>query len=113
MFALRHLRETRGIMIANVFAALGLLTCLLLALRMALPAARQRQVDAALRRSWLRLRELASKLRHWRSHRQLRKQAAAEAAELIRRAKGREDVDREGNVYRPKQFDPKKRRDLH
>ncbi|WIV97107.1 hypothetical protein [Kinneretia aquatilis] len=100
-------------MIANVFAALGLLTCLLLALRMALPAARQRQVDAALRRSWLRLRELASQLRHWRSHRQLRKQAAAEAAELIRRAKAREDVDREGNVYRPKQFDPKKRRDLH
>ncbi|WP_271008309.1 hypothetical protein [Paucibacter sp. B51] len=100
-------------MIANVFAALGLLTCLLLALRMALPAARQRQVDAALRGSWLRLRELASQLRHWRSHRQLRKQAAAEAAELIRRAKAREDVDREGNVYRPKQFDPKKRRDLH
>ncbi|PND38150.1 hypothetical protein C1O66_11890 [Paucibacter aquatile] len=100
-------------MIANVFAALGLLTCLLLALRMALPAARQRHVDAALRRSWLRLRELASQLRHWRSHRQLRKQAAAEAAELIRRAKARDEVDRDGNVYRPKQFDPKKRRDLH
>ncbi|MFY7865227.1 hypothetical protein [Roseateles sp.] len=100
-------------MISNVFAALGLLTCILLAVRMALPAARQRQVDAALRRSWMRLRELASQLRHWRSHRLNSKQAAAEAAELIRRAKAREEVDREGNVYRPKQFDPKKRRDLH
>ncbi|MCV2420066.1 hypothetical protein [Paucibacter sp. DJ2R-2] len=100
-------------MIANVFAALGLLTCLLLALRMALPASRQRQVDAALRRAWARLRELAFQLRHWRRHRQHSKQAAAEAAELIRRAKARDEVDRDGNVYRPKQFDPKKRRDLH
>ncbi|MCZ8074800.1 MAG: hypothetical protein O9341_11790, partial [Paucibacter sp.] len=82
-------------------------------LRMALPAARQRQVDAALRRAWLRIRELALQLRHWRRHRQHRKQAAAEAAELIRRAKARDEVDRDGNVYRPKQFDPKKRRDLH
>lgn len=100
-------------MLSNILAALGLLTCLLLALRMALPAARQRQVDAMLRRTWAQLRERALQLRHWRRHRQHSKQAAAEAAELIRRAKAREAVDRDGNVYRPKQFDPKKRRDLH
>lgn len=107
------MRETLGIMISNLFALLGLLLCLLLALHMALPRSRQAQLETWGRRSWAGLRELALHLRHWRKHRLRKQEAAAEAADLIRRAKARDDVDREGNVYRPKQFDAKKRRDLH
>lgn len=93
-------------MITQLLAGLGLAVCLMLLLRMALPAAQQRRFDAfwrrvgegfqraglALRQRWLALRS--------------RPDARRQAQQAIERAKGRAQVpaDRDGNVIRPRSF---------
>lgn len=92
--------------ITQLLAGLGLAVCLMLLLRMALPAAQQRRFDAfwrrvgegfqraglALRQRWLALRS--------------RPDARRQAQQAIERAKGRAQVpaDRDGNVIRPRSF---------
>jgi hypothetical protein len=109
-------------MFEKFLAAAVLLACIAIALRMLLPAAQQRRVDAGLHRALGWLVERWRVLRHWRRRSGMKKAAEAEAEAAIRRArKGSRIVDGEwdGNVYRPKNFDGKKsgngrdRRNLH
>jgi len=83
----------------QIFAAVALLVCVALLLRMALPERRQQRVDAACRQAMQRARQLARRLWFWRAHRQ---RAAREAEEAIRRAQRK--VERDGNVIRPDSF---------
>lgn len=100
-------------MIEKLLGGVGLLVCLALLLRMALPPARQMAFDAFWRRRWQALRSLGQRLRHRRRRRDLARErtgpepgssdAAREAEAAIERAR-RAGVDRQGNVYRPKSF---------
>jgi len=76
-------------MIEKVFAAIGLAACVLMLLGMALGATRRQRLRAALLR-----------LLHWRRDRAAARREAERAIERLRR-----QVDRDGNVYRPKSFD--------
>lgn len=99
-------------MFAKAFALLGLLVCLLLALRLALGPARRRRLDEGLRRLGSRLVRWAQRpLQRYRRRRMVRA-AGVEAAELIRRAKAGDAGEWEGNVFRPKKF-VRKSRKLH
>lgn len=97
-------------MIESVFAALGLIVCALLLLRMGLGAVKRQRFDAfwqrrldGLRRSGLWLQ------RQWRLLRASRGARRA-AGDLIDRAKGRRlEAERDGNVIRPRSFDGGKR----
>lgn len=102
-------------MFEKILAVLGLLSCLALALRMALPAARRQWLDARLRRLAWRAREAWAALRGWRRRGQVKKAAAAEAEQAIRRARTKAEGEWDGNVYRPRQFGSKKpdKRNLH
>lgn len=92
-------------MLQNVLAALGLLVCLTLLLRMVLPTDRQQRFDAFWRRVGWRLRAAGTALRQrWQLLRAGRS-ARREAADAIERARrGRPPVHRDGNVIRPEQF---------
>jgi len=105
-------------MFETTLAALVLLTCIVLAVHMALPAARQRWMEAQGRKALASLRRGWHYLANWRRRRDFKRVAEAEAQAAIKRARsGSRMVEGEwdGNVYRPKSFDPKKRdkRDLH
>jgi hypothetical protein len=99
-------------MLEKIFAATGLLICLVLALRLLLGAPRRQRLDARLRGLWLQLRG-------WRRLREDKKRAEAEAEAAIRRARSAsrmQEGEWDGNVYRPKQFGNSKKpdkRDLH
>lgn len=108
------MRETSGLMLAKIFAATVLLICIGMAVHMALPLRGQLWLNARLRRAQWQARDAWQWLSGWRHRRGAKK--TAEAA--IKRARaGSKIVDGEwdGNVYRPKNFDPKQRdkRDLH
>ena len=92
-------------MLQNVLAALGLLVCLTLLLRMALPAPWQQRFDAFWHRVGWRLRALGQGIRlRWQALRSGR-QARREAADAIERARrGSPPVQRDGNVIRPERF---------
>ncbi len=101
------------------FAALGLLICAGLALRMAVGAARRQRFDDACRSHW---RNLVARARAVRSSAAAPKPkpadpktAQVEAQRLIERARQRRlEVDQEGNVIRPRAFDAaKKKPPLH
>lgn len=118
LFGRRNMRETSALMFAKIIAALVLLICIGLAVRMVLPAAQRYRIDAFGRRLWLSVRRAWLAVTGWRRHRAMKKTAEAAAAEAIKRARaGSKIVDGEwdGNVYRPKSFGGKKRdkRDLH
>jgi hypothetical protein len=109
-------------MFSHVLAALGLTTCVALAVHMALPLARQRRVNALLTRwAWqVRGRSMAAfgRARGWRQERLRERAATDEANELIRRASQRSkgappEGEWDGNVYRPKAFDKPDRKKLH
>jgi hypothetical protein len=85
--------------IEKVFAGIALAVCVVLLLRMALPARQQQRLDATCRRSVLRSRQLARRAWFWRTHRQT---ATREADDAIRRAQRK--VQRDGNVIRPDSF---------
>src|SRR5262245_19713034 len=92
-------------MIETVLASLGLLICGALLLRMALSPQRQRRWDGFWRRQLGRVRSYGRWLaRQWRLLRSSRRaqRAAGEAIERARRAE--HDVDREGNVIKPRSF---------
>jgi hypothetical protein len=98
-------------MLVKVFAAIGLLICLVLALHMCLGRRQQLRLEAAGARMWNWL--FTRGLRRFNARE--RRRAAHEAAlDAIQRAKrGSDGSAREGqwdgNVYRPKQFEkPKK-----
>ena len=92
-------------MIESIFAALGLLVCAALLLRMTLGSRRQQRWDWFWQRKLERLRGAGRWLqRQWQllwSSREARR--AAE--DVIKRARGaKPEVDREGNVIRPRSF---------
>ncbi len=89
----------------KVLAGVLLAVCLVLALRMVLGTQRRRRLD-----DWFAaLPERMRRLRHWRADRE---QARRVADEAIRRARG-EEVERDGNVYRPKSFKKPPRDEMH
>lgn len=87
-------------MLERIFAALGLLVCVALLVRMVLPERQRWAVDHHARRFWFALQGTAHRMRHWRGH---RRAAAREADAAIRRARG--EATRDGNVVRPKSFE--------
>lgn len=102
------------------FAALGLLICAALALRMAVGAARRQRFDDACRVHWSTLVTRVRSMRTMRSSPPAPKPAdpktaQVEAQRLIERARLRRlEVDQEGNVIRPRAFDAaKKKPPLH
>ena len=104
--------------LSTVMAAAGLLICIFLALRMALPTRLRQQLDARLRRSSWALRAAGTRLQLWWRSRRFKNSAATEADAAIRRAQAapKPEGEWDGNVYRPKRFggdNKKKPRDLH
>ncbi len=94
-------------MLELLLPGIGLAVCLLLLARLALGARRRRLLDAAAGRGWARLRGALQRSRRSPPRpRDLEAEAAREAEALIRRV--RRDVEREGNVIRPKAFLPKR-----
>lgn len=103
-------------MFHTVLAALGLATCIALAVHMALPYRAQARVDAAVARLGAWMQAQMDKATGWRRRQRQTRAAALEAERVIRRAREsaqqgdpRLDGEWDGNVYRPKSFDkPKK-----
>ncbi len=87
--------------IEKLVAALIVGTCLVLLLRLAIGDTRRWRFDAVVRRNWNRIRLTAWRTWNWRAS---RRQAARAADEVIRRARGSSQVERDGNVYKPKDF---------
>lgn len=83
----------------QLLAALGLLVCAGIGVRMLLPERWRWRLDHRLRRAWLGCRRTGLMLWHWRDR---RRHAATAADAAIRRARG--EFTREGNVVRPKSF---------
>jgi hypothetical protein len=101
-------------MLHTVLAALGLATCIALAVHMALPYRARSAVDAVVARLGAWLRAKLDSAVGWRRRQREARAAALEAQRVIRRAREsamntRVEGDWDGNVYRPKSFDkPKK-----
>ena len=102
-------------------AALGLLVCALVALRMAVGPLKRQRFDDACRRLHGRLGARLAGLRR-ATRRRMRRQAPTaraadpeaarrEAEQIIERARRRrQDVDKDGNVIRPRAFDPSRKK---
>lgn len=90
-------------MIEKVLAGIGLLICVVLALRMLLGAKRTRRIDAQLAEQAERARQTLKSLPQWRESRDT---ARREAEQVIDRAR-RKAVERDGNVLRPRFGDKK------
>ena len=101
-------------MLHTVLAALGLATCIALAVHMALPYRARSRVDAALAGLGDWVRAQIDRATGWRRRQRQTRAAALEAERAIRRARESSSRDKpdgewDGNVYRPKSFDkPKK-----
>jgi hypothetical protein len=101
-------------MLYTVFAAVGLATCIALAVHMALPYRARSRVDAALARLGDWVRAQIDRATGWRRRQRQTRAAALEAERAIRRARESSQRDKldgewDGNVYRPKSFEkPKK-----
>ncbi len=103
-------------MFTQILAALGLLICIALAVRMTLRPPLQRRVDQVVQQTYHRLawqlRELWQTVTHWRRRSALKKAATAKAtaaaAAAIQRAKDKPAGEWDGNVYRPKSFEKKR-----
>ncbi|MCU0967547.1 MAG: hypothetical protein MUF03_01790 [Rubrivivax sp.] len=89
-------------MTERMIAAVVLLACVVAAVRLAIGASRRARLDAALRR-WVR----------WPKSRRQARQEALEAIERARRQAAARDVERDGNVYRPRSFDRDPPSSLH
>jgi len=90
-------------MIEKVLAGIGLLICVVLALRMLLGARRTRRIDAQLAEKAELARQALKNLPQWRESRD---SARREAEQAINRAR-RGPVERDGNVLRPRFGDKK------
>ena len=103
-------------MFSTVLAALGLATCIALAVHMALPYRARARVDAALAQLGAWAQAQIDRATGWRRRQRQTRAAALEAERVIRKAResaqqgdGRADGEWDGNVYRPKSFEkPKK-----
>jgi hypothetical protein len=89
-------------MAEKILAALGLLVCLVLLLRLGLAPRRRQRLDHRARQGWTALRLRVRGMQGFWRRRRHRKEAASEAEAAIRRA--REGIGRDGNVIRPKSF---------
>lgn len=85
-----------------VLPGIGLVVCAVLLLRLALGLPRRRRLDAGVVRAWMRVRGLMLELRHRQRRRAVEAAASREAEAVIRRVK--REVEREGNVIRPRAF---------
>lgn len=94
-------------LVAKVFAALGLLTCLVLALHMCLGRRQQLRLEAAWTRAWNWLFTRGLQRFNARERRRAAHEAALDAIERAKRSSdgGAKDGQWDGNVYRPKQFE--------
>ncbi|HEY4067749.1 MAG TPA: hypothetical protein VGM74_12695 [Burkholderiaceae bacterium] len=97
----------------RVFAALALVACVLLLLRLAIGARRRARVDLALRRAMGAVRRSASGLHAGMLSLRHRREAAREAEAAIERARKRSGGEWDGNVYRPKSFRKPPRDKMH
>ncbi len=101
-------------MLHTVLAALGLATCIALAVHMALPYRARARVDGWVMALGDWLRAQMDRATGWRRRQRQTRAAALEAERVIRRAResaqnGRPEGEWDGNVYRPKSFEkPKK-----
>lgn len=95
-------------MIEKVLAGALLAVCVVLLARLLLGARRRRQFDAWAGASGRAVAYRARRLWHWRAERDEARRVADEA---IRRARG--EVERDGNVYRPKSFKKPPRDKMH
>jgi hypothetical protein len=86
----------------KLLAALALVVCAVMLLRMILGARQRARMDQAAWRCWQVTRRWAQALWHWRAR---RTHARDTAAAMIRRAQTKKSTGQwEGNVYRPKEF---------
>lgn len=90
-------------MIEKVLAGLGLLICVVLALRMMLGAQRTQRFDARFTQKAAQARQTLKSLPQWRQSRDTARREAEQAIERARRRK----VERDGNVIRPRFGDKK------
>ena len=90
-------------MTEKVLAGIGLLICVVLALRMLLGAKRTRRIDTQLAEKAEQARQDLKSLPQWRESRDT---ARREAEQAINRAR-RKTVERDGNVLRPRFGDKK------
>jgi|JI6StandDraft_1071083.scaffolds.fasta_scaffold228786_2 F0F1-type ATP synthase membrane subunit b/b' len=90
-------------MTEKVLAGIGLLICVVLALRMLLGAKRTRRIDTQLAEKAEQARQALKSLPQWRESRDT---ARREAEQAINRAR-RKTVERDGNVLRPRFGDKK------
>jgi hypothetical protein len=98
----------------KLLAALALAVCVVMLLRMALPATRRARLDRAMLRIWQQLSASVHNLIHWSARRRAAREAAQDA---IRRAQTKPSGQWKGNVYTPDSFGserkPPSKRDLH
>lgn len=91
-------------MIQTLLAGAVVAVCAVLLLRLLIGDVRRHRLDAAVARRWRVVKLSAREAWQWRG---VRRSAAREAEDVIRRA--RHGAKRDGNVIRPKQFEsPKK-----
>ena len=89
-------------MIEKLLAAIALVVCVVLMIRLLVGARRRYAMDHFGRRTALRVKFWWLSVYHWRSS---RKTAARVAEEAIRRARGgNHNGSWDGNVYKPKSF---------
>lgn len=89
-----------------IVAAAGLVVCVALLLRMALPLRQRQRLDAALRRAACTARQHLRRAWPGRTRRHRAVLAAAQADAAIRRARrARRAAQRDGNVIRPDAFE--------
>ncbi|MBX3618942.1 MAG: hypothetical protein KF891_02950 [Rhizobacter sp.] len=98
-------------MLEKSFAALVLIVCAALLLRLVIGERLRWKFDSALRRGWARTRAAGVSLYRWRDGRRSRKSAERLAEEAIRRARG--EGHWEGNVFKPKSFKRPPRDKMH
>ncbi|XVJ71397.1 MAG: hypothetical protein HEQ39_18720 [Rhizobacter sp.] len=98
----------------KLLAGLAFAVCVVMLLRMALPAPRLGRFDRGFLRAWRQLWTACTDLMHWPARRRAARQAAQDA---IRRAQNKPGGQWKGNVYTPDSFgserDPPSKRDLH
>ena len=101
--------------LSTVMAALGLVTCIYLAVRMGLSARLRQQLDARLRRAAWALRGAGQRASDWLRSRRYKRSAADATDAAIKRAKttAKPEGEWDGNVYRPKSFGKDKPRKPH
>ena len=86
-------------MFEKLAAGITLAVCIVLLARLMLGQRQRQRFDAAARRTWAAWKARVRRLVGWRS---ARRESAAAAQDAIRRARG--DVQRDGNVIRPRSF---------